>query len=151
MIALARRKLGSFRRLPGAERREVLRLAPAALALSLGLGPRSLAPLAKLLGVGLSVGGQASPRSLERAELVTAARAVRLWSRNLPGLGTCLPQALLLAHALRGHGASVKIGVARDESFFKAHAWVELDGRRLEVEASSEDASLDFVALRRAA
>lgn len=56
--------------------------------------------------------------------------AVRRCSRVVPR-ATCLTQALAARKLLEkeGHAADLKIGVAKDGSILRAHAWLELDGR----------------------
>lgn len=55
--------------------------------------------------------------------------AVLAASRWLPGT-RCLPRALVLQSLLcqAGLPCELRIGVAKDESGFRAHAWVECDG-----------------------
>lgn len=58
--------------------------------------------------------------------------AINRASRRLLGPNTCLPQALAANFLLRRRGfpAHLVIGVRKDESgAFKAHAWVENDGK----------------------
>lgn len=58
--------------------------------------------------------------------------AIRLVSRYLPGTGNCLVQSLAARAMLarQGYLPHLRIGAAKDESGgFKAHAWVECDGR----------------------
>lgn len=53
--------------------------------------------------------------------------------RNHPWRGDCLSRSLTLFSLLRarGHMAQLKVGVRRDQAILDAHAWVELDGKRL--------------------
>lgn len=55
--------------------------------------------------------------------------AVRAAARRLPAF-TCLAQALALQRLLsaNGHRSELRIGVARGDSDFSAHAWVVRDG-----------------------
>jgi hypothetical protein len=58
--------------------------------------------------------------------------AVRIASRYVPRGGNCLLQAIAtqVMLARTGHSAHIRIGAAKDEARrFKAHAWVECDGR----------------------
>ena len=58
--------------------------------------------------------------------------AIRVVSRYLPGTGNCLVQSLAAQTMLarRGYSSHLRIGVAKDEGGqFKAHAWVECDGK----------------------
>ena len=65
-------------------------------------------------------------------------RAVIVASRYLPGTRSCLTQALTALLLLRRHGypAVLRIGVARPDDSFRAHAWVESEGRVVFGEAS---------------
>ncbi len=58
--------------------------------------------------------------------------AVRTVSRHIPG-ATCLTQALALRWLLSrsGHVSVVRIGVAKQQGRFHAHAWVEHAGAPL--------------------
>jgi hypothetical protein len=57
-------------------------------------------------------------------------RSVRLCSRYVPH-ATCLTQALAARSLLsrQGQPAVLKIGVAKSDGNFEAHAWLEVDGR----------------------
>jgi len=58
--------------------------------------------------------------------------AIETASRHLPGVGNCLVQALACRTMLtrRGCPARLRLGVGRDkEGRFRAHAWVESEGR----------------------
>jgi hypothetical protein len=59
-------------------------------------------------------------------------RAVRVASRVVPR-ATCLTQALALNHLLsrNGYTSIVRIGVAKEDGRFAAHAWVECGGTPL--------------------
>jgi hypothetical protein len=61
------------------------------------------------------------------AELAWATQAV---ARRIPN-ATCLTQSLALQYLLAraGQPSSLRIGVARDASGFRAHAWVDAGGR----------------------
>jgi hypothetical protein len=51
-------------------------------------------------------------------------------SNALPVETTCLPRALAAGSLLAryGYDSTLRIGVARDDGEFAAHAWVERDG-----------------------
>lgn len=55
--------------------------------------------------------------------------AVRCTDAVLPGTGTCLSQAVVTGALLsdNGHDGTVRIGVAKSASAFRAHAWVVRD------------------------
>lgn len=57
-------------------------------------------------------------------------RSVSFASRYVP-YASCLTQALAARRLLRRYGqnADLKIGVAKDNGNFEAHAWLEIDGR----------------------
>jgi hypothetical protein len=57
------------------------------------------------------------------------ARRVERLARYVPG-ATCLPQAwaAVILLAWHGHRATVKLGVRKDGSVLRAHAWVEHQG-----------------------
>lgn len=57
-------------------------------------------------------------------------RAVRECSRYVPR-ASCLTQALAAKTLLDRHGfqSVLKIGAARNDGKFEAHAWIEIDGR----------------------
>jgi len=60
--------------------------------------------------------------------------AVQVAGRRVPFGHNCLAQALTACLLLRrhGHGAALRVGVARDaHARFTAHAWVENDGKVL--------------------
>lgn len=64
-------------------------------------------------------------------QINTIVRAVRAVSPFVP-FANCLPQALaaLLLIKSKGQHSELKIGVAKDdEQHFKAHAWLETNGR----------------------
>jgi hypothetical protein len=66
--------------------------------------------------------------SVEDPEHITW--AVTCANAYLPGSGTCLAQAIVGATLLAAHGypATVRLGVAKPETAFEAHAWVEQEG-----------------------
>ena len=65
--------------------------------------------------------------------------AIERAARCYPGTARCLQQSLVLHRWLRRDGAPTKlqIGVLRVEREFRAHAWVELDGRVLNDRAAA--------------
>lgn len=80
--------------------------------------------------------GRHRRRSLDSDRLVWA---VATASRYVPGERICLPRALALHYLLvgNGHPAEVCFGVTRDRrQQFRAHAWVESDGKVLTGEAA---------------
>ena len=69
--------------------------------------------------------GGASRQPLERVVW-----AVRIAARFVPR-ATCLTQSLAarILLARHGHPSQLRLGVARDDGCFDAHAWVESNGR----------------------
>jgi hypothetical protein len=63
----------------------------------------------------------------------TLARVVRIAARHGAYRARCLEESLLLWWLLRrrGHPATLRIGVNKDDKTIRAHAWVELAGRVL--------------------
>ena len=76
----------------------------------------------------------AGQRRDKSAEPVAVAQVVRLVAAYGPYRANCLPQSLVLWSLLRRRGfeATVEIGARQKEDQFEAHAWVELDGNRLD-------------------
>jgi hypothetical protein len=68
-----------------------------------------------------------------RSRVKTALRVTARW----PAGDTCLRRCLLIGHRLRRLEPVLRIGVRRDGSRgFGAHAWLEIDGRPLDMDAS---------------
>jgi Transglutaminase-like superfamily len=95
------------------------------------------------------VGNAAEIRS---ARKLAALSANRIWqleaaaARNLFFHTNCLEQSLVFWSILRCHGfgAELKIGARKEAGRFEAHAWVELDGRRLNDESDSHGNFVPF-------
>lgn len=129
----ALRKARSLLALPAKLQLAVLRALPIAVAVEIGLRVLSLPALARLLGVRL---GTRRPDQISEvranAEMDEAenqsARAVELIFRNWPLGGSCLRKSLVLARVLRKRNRLIRIGVARANEGFTAHAWVEVEG-----------------------
>lgn len=123
------RLLRRFARLSGAEQRLLLRAAMlvALVRLALWVVPfRRLWLVTRKSELRPRLNAGASPP--ERI-----AWAVAAVSRYIPK-ATCLTQALAAKMLLQraGHCASLRIGVAQEDGReFKAHAWVELEGKAL--------------------
>lgn len=71
-----------------------------------------------------------SARALLAERVTWAARAV---AERLPAALTCLPRSVAARHMLRGRGldAVLELGVRREADALFAHAWIEVDGRRV--------------------
>jgi hypothetical protein len=102
----------------------------AALVLPIEIGLRRLS-LDALLA---RLGGAARGARLDRAEIdvVRIARLVDAVGACYPAM-TCLKKSLILFRILstRGFPAELRLGVRKLQDDFKAHAWVECDGRTL--------------------
>ena len=97
-----------------------------------------LLPLAvvslRLLGFGRTqaalLGPASPPAGHDLAAAQATARLVLSAARWSPLHASCLPRALVLARLLRDQGlvAELRLGVARPDGRFAAHAWVEHGG-----------------------
>jgi hypothetical protein len=98
---------------------------------------------AALLGRTAAPGDGDLPAAQATARLVLSAAR---WS---PVPASCLPRALVLARLLRDQGlaAELRIGVARADGRFAAHAWVEHGGVPL---ADRQDVALHYAPFERA-
>jgi len=137
-------RLGKFLRLPGADRRLLLKAALLVWAFRMALW---LVPFKIVRKFMAKFAHEAAALRKETAPVDRIAWAVRTASRYAPA-ATCLTQALatkfLLARS--GHAATVRIGVARaGGGEFQAHAWVESDGRI--VIGGSESSVKDYTPL----
>jgi Transglutaminase-like superfamily len=76
-------------------------------------------------------GEPARGRAADPALVEAVVWAVTLASRYVPRSRTCLTQALAVQSLLgwRGHPTVLRIGVAKEGAVFRAHAWVESQGR----------------------
>lgn len=132
-------KLSKFRALPRAQRRLLLRTAGLTAAVSLGLRLLPFATLQRWLQP-----KPASPGSAPVPPRDDIVWAVTIAGRYVPG-ATCLVQAMVAERLLKraGHPAQLRIGVSNQPNF-RAHAWVESDGKVLlgETEALAEFTSL---------
>ncbi len=98
-----------------------------------------------------SFGSDREPaKSLPPATLRRIVTAVDIAARNTWPSPKCLTRSLVLQRMLRGVGipAEVRIGVARPDDGFEAHAWVEIDGRVIN---DAPDIAKRFSPLERAA
>jgi hypothetical protein len=74
---------------------------------------------------------RATASATNQAEFASAcARLVAAAAQHHPCKPACLAKAMTLWFLLarRGIGSNVRIGVAKNADFFRAHAWVEVDG-----------------------
>lgn len=127
------RRLAGWRRLTWLERGQLLLCVPGLLTIHLLLailGYRRTQRLVERLT------RRASRRAATDADLAAArvlARLAAIAGRHSLGDATCLRRALLVHGWLRRRGLDPRLhlGIKPAEGPFQAHAWVELDGRRL--------------------
>lgn len=123
------KRVRNFLRLPSSDRRLLISAALLLGTIRLGLWLIPFLTLRRLLGK------FAEPRtSTQEAEASSTDRvlwAVTVASRYVPGANTCLTQALAaqVLLARRGGVACLRLGVARQEGRFQAHAWLESQGK----------------------
>ena len=116
--------------LPAAERHALLAAAALLPIVRLGLWILPFGTLRRLLAVSERLHPLGPQRRRPGPDCV--AWAVGVVSRYLLRTSSCLTQALTAQLLLRWHGypAVVRIGVTRtEEAPFRAHAWVESEGR----------------------
>jgi len=112
------------------------------LAVEAGLRTLSLRKLAALLGVAVRDGHGAASEA-KAADVASSVRATDAWLQHWPAKGRCLRRSLVLGAMLRRHRPVLRIGVIRDQGGLLAHAWLEIDGRRV-----AESPAGQFRALR---
>ena len=120
--------LGKFRRLSSSERRLMFGAALLLGAIRLGLWLLPFLTLRRQLAKITPINRRLQGEQVSVSKVVWA---VEVLSRYIPGV-KCLARALATQVLLRcyGHGADLRIGVARSEKGqLQAHAWVESQGR----------------------
>lgn len=132
-LAAFRRRLSRLRDLSGRDRWLLVRAAALLLAVDLGLRTAGFVRVRRWLE---RSGEERSARPVtpERwADAESIARVVVVAARHHLYPMTCLRRALVLERLLaeRGIPAVLRIGVRKDKEGFRAHAWVECDGRAL--------------------
>lgn len=128
----------AFIRLPWRTQVRALHVVALAVVVEVGLRLLSLPRLARALGVRLETDAAPSdPREEVPApptvdachrELDVVVRVMRHW----PSERICLRRALVLGRLLRERRPLLRLGVARDDGGLVAHAWIEVDGIRLD-------------------
>lgn len=124
-----------FLRLEGREQKIVLAAAAGLAATGLGLRlvgfRRWQRVLHWLATAGPGCSGVCERGIAERAREIARLEAAA--ARNFPWRTNCLEQSLVLEWLLRRRGipATLRIGGRKDGDRFEAHAWVELDGVKL--------------------
>lgn len=127
--------------------------AAVAVAVEVGLRTLKLPVLARIMGVPLKLDGGPSVLPADRADLPLPAWArVRLKvARRVMGRwpfgDTCLRRALVSGQRLRRLRPRLRVGVAKVDDEFRAHAWLEIDGVSLDPAAASFE-SLEEVTRR---
>ena len=133
-------KWSKFRSLPRAQRRLLMRSVLLTAGVSAGL---RLLPFSTLQRWLQPSAANPPPAAAPSAEDIVW--AVTIAGRYVPG-ATCLVQALLAERLLKlaGHPALLRIGVCEQPPDFRAHAWVESNGKVLlgETETFSQFTSL---------
>jgi hypothetical protein len=123
-------RIHKFLRLPWEDRLLLIESAFLLAAIRVGL---RLLPFKKLLGfLARATPSRPSLRDSDKVFSDKVAWALGVARHYLPGVYTCLVQALAakVIFGRRGHPARLRIGVERNEAEeFRAHAWVEHEGR----------------------
>ena len=95
-------------------------------------------------GTQRALGVAEAPRGCRRGldEAQAIARIVHAAANRNPLRPSCLARSIVLVHQLRRRGlaAEIRIGVAKPDGCFAAHAWVEHDGVALAETEASRDA-----------
>lgn len=142
-------KLATIYRLSVPEKVALIRAAAIALAAWSGLRVLSLPRLVRALG--FRVADRDHPPASERlllTELSDRERlgvwAVRTLTRKARQRGNCLKRSLVIGHVLRQRDPFLRLGVIRHDGECHAHAWIEINGRALDLDMISNN----FVPLR---
>lgn len=122
-------QLLGIRRVPRSERVPTALAFFAAVGVDFALRGVRVEALARAMGVPLR--SASGPRPAASVRMTPReARLVRCVDRGLRvlGPGQCLRRALLLGWLLGRRDAEIRIGVRREASNVRAHAWLEVDG-----------------------
>lgn len=140
-IARLRRHAHTLRQSSWVERREFVVVAALAMWCELLIRWRPLPELARRFDVKLEAGPAAAPDvplELLPPWALMRLRMVRRVMRNWPVDGVCLRHALVAGHRVSALEPTLRIGVAMsDPGVVRAHAWLEIDGRSLDVESNN--------------
>lgn len=106
----------------------------------------------KLLGINktqqllLKIPLAKSAKILNKSPFQTLIKLIKSASNNLPFNTKCIDEAITLWMMLRkrGVGSYLKIGVNENTEDFKAHAWLEINGKILDISEDSEHCYSDF-------
>lgn len=125
------------KRMSWEDRRETVIALWLAVVVEIGLRTLRLPRMARLLGVRLDTANGASTVPAvpdlppwAQTRLRAVARVARRWPTS-----TCLRRSLLMGQRLRALDPGLRIGVRRDAGEMQAHAWLEVGGVSLDVEA----------------
>ncbi|WP_036921251.1 lasso peptide biosynthesis B2 protein [Propionicicella superfundia] len=141
-------RLGRVFRLPPRRWAGMARVAANAILVEWSLRHEPLPRTAGRLGVGTG-----DPSGRESAALLLTIREreavddVRRVISRRPFNGTCLRQALLVGHALRERRPVLQVGVRKDTSEVRAHAWLVVDGVVVDDFAPRPRAAAGFVVM----
>lgn len=106
-------------------------LSALAIFVEVGVRVRPVPSIARALGVRVSGAPTAGPGSPMTARERRRRRIVEMMSRHWPLVdhdGLCLRRSLLFGWVLRSRDPLLRIGVAKIDGDFSAHAWLELEG-----------------------
>lgn len=116
-------------------RREYAKITALAALAEVGLRLVSLPRVTSLFGVRLSEEAEGPTGATLDALPDWAVDRLRLVStvmKRWPVDGTCLRHSLVAGHRLRALSPLLRIGVARADAGFAAHAWLEISGRSVD-------------------
>lgn len=142
------RTLQRFGAMPPGQRALLFRAVAIAGFVELGLRTLPLPTLGRCLGIRV-VGRLPVERArapAPAAAVADAVRAVDAIYRRRPRSGRCLRRALVLGALLGRYGPALRIGVAKVDTEFSAHAWVEISG--VVMPDLPADVASEFVQLR---
>lgn len=142
------RTLQRCRAMPRAQCALLFRAVAIAGFVELGLRTLPLPVLGRCLGIRVVRRPRAGrARATAPADAVAdAVRVVDAIYRRRPRAGRCLRRALVLGALLGRYGPALRIGVAKRETEFSAHAWVEVSGMLMP--DLPEDVANEFVQLQ---
>ena len=130
------RSMRGIGRMSPTDRREYTLAVLLALGSEIGLRTLPLPRLARLYGVTFRPGVEGGRLEGDTIDLprwaVHRLRVVATVMRRWPVDGECLRQSLVAGHRLRSFEPALKVGVAREDGRFVAHAWLEIDGFSLD-------------------
>jgi hypothetical protein len=124
-----KRALKGMRALGWRDRFEVLHIVFLAVVIEAGLHALSVRTLARLLRVDLDLDSQDVGVPMKRRPPEWAVRRIVLTRAVLRYSGqTCLRNSFVVANRLRVLSPRLRIGVNKDGTGLRAHAWLEIEG-----------------------